>query len=186
MRPKAWIRLGAGVTLLAAGLWSWLSLAPTATPAQVPAQAPPDRPACTVLRVIDGDSIECGIDGAKASIRLLGIDAPELRQRPYGARSAAALRALLPHRSVARLELDVRERDQYGRILAHVWNEDSVLVNEQMLRQGFAVVYILPPNVKYASEFRSASRSAQEDKRGLWATSAFDCSPADYRQKRCE
>lgn len=182
MTLKAGIRLAVWLASLAVGLWYWLSLAPTPTPAQIAA----DRPTCTVLRIIDGDSIECDLGGARRQIRLLGIDAPELRQRPFGAQSAAALRTLLPHRSEAGLELDVRERDQYGRILAHVWSENGVLVNELMLRQGFAVVYILSPNVKYAEEFRSAAREAQGAKRGLWATSAFECQPVDFRQKRCE
>lgn len=182
MTRRGWVRLAAGLTSLALGLWYWSSSAPAATTPHTRA----DRPICIVLRVIDGDSIECDVEGTKQPVRLLGIDAPELRQRPFGDRSAGALRALLPRRSEVGLELDVRERDQFRRILAHIWNEDGDLVNELMLRQGFAVVYILPPNVKYAEEFRSAARDAQEAKRGLWATSAFECLPVDFRQKRCE
>ncbi len=182
MTRRAWVRLAAGLTSLAVGLWYWSSSAPAATPPQ----STVERPTCRVLRVVDGDSVECEVEGAKQSIRLLGIDAPELRQRPFGDRSAAALRALLPRQSEVGLELDVRERDQFGRILAYLWNEDGELINESMLHQGFAVVYILPPNVRYADQFRSAARDAQQNNRGLWATSAFECQPVDFRQKRCE
>ncbi len=173
MTLRAW-------AVVAIGLGLWFALV------QASAQREPDAPTCKVLRVVDGDSIECELDGAKERVRLLGIDAPELQQQPFGARSAAALRELLPLQSNIMLDLDVRERDQYGRLLAHLWNEKGELVNEEMLRQGYAVVYVLPPNVKYADEFRTAARSAQLAKRGLWATSGFDCRPADFRQKRCK
>lgn len=34
----------------------------------------------TDVRVIDGDSIECRIDGRTTNVRLYGIDAPEVEQ----------------------------------------------------------------------------------------------------------
>jgi len=53
-------------------------------------------------------------------VRLLGIDTPELQQEPWGREARSFLQRLLPVNDVVRLETDVRERDQYRRILAYV------------------------------------------------------------------
>src|SRR5690606_4136814 len=94
--------------------------------------------ACTVERVIDGDTIACREGGER--IRLLLVDAPELAQGTYGAAARTALLALLPPGSVARVELDVRERDRYGRVLAYLYTPDGRMVNEVLAREGFVVV----------------------------------------------
>src|SRR5688572_10602238 len=131
-------------------------------------------PTCTVLRIIDGDTFECNIGGIKQSIRLLGIDTPEPGQRPHGAKATAALRKLLRLKSKVMLELDVRERDSRGRLLAYVWRpRDGMMVNVELVAQGFALVLVEPPNVLHADTLRSAARTAQRLRRGLWATSAF-------------
>ena len=152
---------------------------------RLPAQADDRPPSCRVLRIIDGDTFECGLGGVKQSVRLLGIDAPEVGQRPYGKQATAALAKLLRLRSEVILDLDVREWDSRGRLLAYVWNNDAVMVNEELLKRGFAVVYIEPPNVKYDTELRRAEKAAKKKQLGLWATEAFTCAPADFRQKRC-
>jgi len=151
----------------------------------LPAQDGDMPPSCRVLRIIDGDTFECDIGGVKQSIRLLGVDAPESRQAPYGKQATAELAKLLRLRSEVILDLDVRERDSRGRLLAYVWNKDAVLVNEALLARGFAIVYLEPPNVKYDRELRRAAKTAQSKRLGLWATEAFACAPADFRQKRC-
>ena len=48
-----------------------------------------------------------------------------------------------------RLERDVAPRDRYGRELAHVWSGPR-LVNEALVLEGWAMLYTVPPNVKYA------------------------------------
>ena len=155
------------------------------TPTALHAQRAVDPKECIVRRIIDGDTFECGISRARFSVRLLGIDAPEARQRPFGPRATARLQKLLPIRSKVLLELDVRERDRYGRVLAYVWTNDALMVNEEMLRAGFALVDIEPPDVKYAEALRAAAREAQDARAGLWTTNAFDCTPAQFRRKKC-
>lgn len=140
---------------------------------------------CTVRRIIDGDTIECVVGRSPLSVRLLGIDAPEMRQGEYGRPAREHLAKLLAVGSLARLELDVRETDRYGRVLAYVWNDSEAMVNESMLRAGLAVVDIRPPNVRYAELLRRAAAEARAKGSGLWGTPAFDCTPADFRRKRC-
>jgi micrococcal nuclease len=136
---------------------------------------------CTVAKVSDGDSIRCR-DGAR--VRLIGIDAPELDQEPFGPRSRAALERRLPAGAVVTLEFDVQPRDRYGRLLAYVWR-DGRLVNEQQVADGYAATLTVPPNVRMAERFREALTSARDRRAGLWAENGFECRPEDHRRKRC-
>jgi micrococcal nuclease len=155
----------------------WLLMLPLGTPMQPSATQP-----CVVERVVDGDTIRCR---GNVRVRLLLIDSPERSQRPFGPEAAAALQRLLPNGSLALLELDVQPRDRYGRTLAYVYNSDGLMANEEMLRAGYAVVLVYPPNVRYVDRFRAASAEALQARRGLWAGSAFECLPKDHRAGRC-
>ena len=137
---------------------------------------------CVIARISDGDTIRC--DGG-LRVRLLLIDSPERSQRPFGQAAALELGRLLPVGSRVRLETDVRALDRYGRTLAYVYDAKGRLVNEEMLLAGYAVVAVYPPNVKHVERFRAAARQAQRARRGLWATTAFECLPANHRMKRC-
>lgn len=138
---------------------------------------------CTVASITDGDTFVCA-DGSR--VRLLLIDAPERDQGPYGAKAKAALAELLPPGSTATLELDVRERDRFGRVLAYVTNAEGRFVNKEMLRRGMAIVSVNPPNVRHVDRFREAKEQARAANTGLWSGAAFDCIPADHRAGRCE
>lgn len=136
---------------------------------------------CTVESVTDGDTIRCGGE----RIRLLLIDAPEKDQGPFGRAAQAFLEAVLPPGMGAGLVLDVEKRDRYGRLLAYVYRPDGRMVNAMMARQGFAVPYVVPPNVRHIEEIRAAADSARAGGIGLWAIEAFECLPADHRAGRC-
>ena len=140
----------------------------------------PDRP-CVVAQVVDGDTFYC-TDGLK--VRLIGIDAPELAQGRAARESAAALRRLLPHGRRVRLEADVGPRDRYGRALAYVWTGDS-LVNEALVRQGWAFLLTVPPNVKYVKRLEQAQSAARATRAGLWREPGLACSPREWRARRC-
>lgn len=131
--------------------------------------------------VSDGDTLRCR-DGRR--VRLIGIDAPERGQGEAFAPSRDRLRALAPRDATVQLELDVRPRDQYGRTLAWVWRGDT-LVNERMVREGWAVLYTSAPDVRHADRIVAAQAAAREERAGLWATGGFDCLPRDFRRGRC-
>lgn len=163
-----------------------LLLGSSVFPADSGAQrAPPVTGRCRVVRIVDGDSIECVLQGKRERLRLLGIDAPELRQEPFGRRARTFLQEVMPLRASVQLEMDVRERDRYGRLLAYVWSDSATMINEEIVRAGFALADIEPPNVKYAKVLRAAAATARATGVGLWATSAFACAPADFRRGRC-
>jgi micrococcal nuclease len=117
-------------------------------------------------------------------VRLIGIDSPELQQRPFGSQAQQALLALLPLGKTVQLETDASQMDRYGRELAYVWTE-ATLVNEAMVRDGWAVIYTVPPNVKYAERLTHAQKEARTQGAGLWSGGGFDCLPNDFRQARC-
>jgi len=133
--------------------------------------------------VVDGDTIRCA-DGTR--VRLLQIDAPEMDQGPFGRAAGAFLEALTPPGRVVRLETDVERRDRYGRLLAYLYLPDGRMVNRLMVRQGFAVPYVLAPNVRHAETIRAAADTARQRELGLWTVEAFECSPAAYRRRACE
>ena len=122
-----------------------------------------------VARIIDGDTIELS-NGEK--VRYIGIDTSELhhpqKEVEYYAREAYEANRRLVEGKRVRLELDVEERDRYGRILAYVYI-DGLMVNEWLVANGYARVATFPPNVKYAERFLQLEREARQAKIGLWA-----------------
>jgi micrococcal nuclease len=151
-------------------------------PAAAGAQnAPTSRLQCEVSQVSDGDSFRCR-DGRR--VRLTGIDSPESGQQPFGARSQQALARWLPLGSTVALEQDLAATDRYGRQLAYVW-ADSTLINEAMVREGWALLYTVPPNVKYAERLGEAQKQARAAGAGLWAEHGFACPPSEFRRGRC-
>jgi len=66
------------------------------------------------------------------------------------------------------LEYDVTATDKYGRTLAYVYLPGGLMVNEQILRAGYAQLLTIPPNVKYVDRFTAAQKEAVAASRGLW------------------
>ncbi|HMT66928.1 MAG TPA: thermonuclease family protein [Bacteroidales bacterium] len=133
----------------------------------------------TVTRVVDGDTFWVD-DGSEKGmkIRLIGIDAPEPRNtgtRPkgfFGAESTSYLQNLLKGKKV-RLEYDVARYDRYRRTLAYAFLEDGTFINAELVRNGYATVMTMPPNVKYAETFNKLASKARKQKKGLWKESPF-------------
>jgi micrococcal nuclease len=121
-----------------------------------------------VTRVIDGDTIE--IEGGQ-HVRYIGINTPETvdPRKPvecYGVEASNRNKQLVEGKLV-RLEKDVSETDQYGRLLRYVY-VDNVFVNLILVQEGFAYSSAYPPDVKYQGEFTDAERMARENNKGLW------------------
>jgi len=115
-----------------------------------------------VTKVIDGDTIE--IEGG-VKVRYIGIDTPEIGE-PYYLEATEANRQLVEGKRI-RLEKDVEDKDEYGRLLRYVWVAE-IMVNAELVRLGYAYSYSYPPNLKYQARFLQLEREAREQKRGLW------------------
>lgn len=130
-----------------------------------------------VTKVVDGDTfwIDDGTEKGK-KIRMIGVDAPETRRSArkevgyYGVESKNYLAGLLKDK-VVRLEYDVDRKDRYGRTLAYVYLKDGTFVNAALLRQGYAMVLTVPPNVRHAEAFVKYQAEARKKGRGLWKRS---------------
>ncbi len=137
-----------------------------------------------MVRVVDGDTLRVRADAREERVRLVGVDAPErvpgprLQQqarqlalppdvlRRWAGAAYAFARRHLGGRRVG-LETDVQDRDEFGRLLAYVW-VDRVLFNLEVVREGYAWSYPVPPNLRYAELLAACQREAQQARRGLW------------------
>lgn len=140
----------------------------TATPLDAEEELASQGAIVTVKRVIEGDTIEISpaVEG-KNVVRLIGIDAPEAGEQPFGAPAVAQANSIIGGRKVA-LGFDTEKTDQAGRLLAYVRLPGGALFNEHMVRAGYAQVAISPPNVRFEEELRAAQREARESNTGIW------------------
>jgi micrococcal nuclease len=119
-----------------------------------------------VVSVHDGNTVTVLIDGRHEKVRLIGIHAAELDQSPWGEQARDALKTLIGEKTV-RLETDVTKRDEDKRLLAYIYL-GGVSVNAEMIRQGQAVLYTVPPNVAHVEDYRKAQQEAREAGLGVW------------------
>ena len=137
-----------------------------------PASAAPGGLPATVVSVVDGDTIHVRIADRLEKVRYIGMNTPEVHhprkgEEPGGREASEVNRQLVAGKQV-RLELDVQERDRYGRLLAYVWVGDT-MVNAELVRRGYAQVMTIPPNVRYQELLVKLQREAREAGRGLWS-----------------
>lgn len=147
----------------------WISLLIfTLTPLQNTLAAPSLREA-RVIAVNDGDTVTIRMNGKEYRTRLVGIDAPETGQEPWGKRSREHLRKMLKDlRWNVLIETDIQPYDKYNRLLVYVWDGNKRLINEEMLLDGYSVLFTIQPNSKYADRFKKAQHLAREKKAGIW------------------
>jgi micrococcal nuclease len=124
-----------------------------------------------VVRVVDGDTIHVQVGGREEKVRYIGVDTPESVKpgtpvQCFAKAAAAANAKLVAGRRVT-LEPDAEPRDRYGRLLAYV-RVGSRMVNEALVRDGYATPLTIPPNVRHAERFRRLAAEARRAGRGLW------------------
>jgi micrococcal nuclease len=151
---------------------STTTMAPPTTTASLPTTTAlaTHEPEIRVASVVDGDTIVVVFPGAlREEVRLIGIDTPETGE-DFSREATEALNRLVGGATV-RLETDVEIRDQYDRLLAYVW-VGATLANAELLRQGLATIYTVPPNVKYSEALQAAQDEAQTAQSGVWGEPA--------------
>jgi len=122
-----------------------------------------------VVRIFDGDTVRLA-NGE--NVRYIGIDTPEMnykRSNPeYMAKEAKEFNRRLVSGKIVRLEFDAERIDKYNRLLAYVYVDDT-FVNAELIKEGYAKVFTIRPNTKYADEFLILQRRARREKKGIWA-----------------
>lgn len=128
-----------------------------------------------VINVIDGDTVR--LSNGK-SLRYIGIDTPEVHIRKNGkfvyapqefANQAMEFNRRLVEGKQIRIEFDVVKKDKYGRLLGYCF-VDGKFVNAELIKEGFALLYTFPPNVKYVDTFKVYQAQARKKLKGLWQT----------------
>jgi micrococcal nuclease len=140
-----------------------------------------------ILSIIDVDTIIIRLQGHKERVRLIGIDAPECRPNlkaekdsirtrddlrtitEMGQRATRYVKGIISPGDQIELELDLQQRDKYQRVLAYIWLPDGRMLNEEIVRAGYASLMTIPPNVRYHQRLQEAYIEAREGKRGLWS-----------------
>ncbi|MDQ2654736.1 MAG: thermonuclease family protein [Chloroflexota bacterium] len=147
-------------------------------PATWTTDIPADAEAVDLINVNDGDTIEVWLNNRHERVRLVGIDTHEVgggyqQEECFGPEASRFLKALLNVGGEIWIERDIEDRDQYGRLLRWVWADFGTgqvyLLNEAMLRAGFAERYRNTPNDLYLEELLDAEAFAQDYQLGLWA-----------------
>ncbi|MEK7571229.1 MAG: thermonuclease family protein [Patescibacteria group bacterium] len=129
----------------------------------------------TVLKVIDGDTIEVDIQGSKQKIRIIGINTPESvdPRRPvecFGKEAAGAAKQKLTGQ-VVQLKTDPTQddRDKYGRLLRYVWTDAGKTdFGAWMIKNGYAYEYTYSTPHTYQDDYRQLQNEAEVANQGLW------------------
>ena len=138
-----------------------------------------------VAEVRDGDTLFLDND---QKVRLLGIDAPELEHEGQPAdflahKGKRVLTDLAQGRRV-RLEYDKLRYDRYGRTLAFLFLPDGTNLSRELVRQGMAHVYTVPPNMLFREELLASQREAIQARRGIWLKALNQDEPFYLGNKR--
>lgn len=136
---------------------------------------------CALNRVVDGDTIvvHCPPSNkAQFNIRVWGIDAPEMKQKPWGENAKNALIKLLPQSNHATIKVEIIDIDRYSRYVGKLFynNEDLGLA---LVKQGEAVVY---SQYNKDSTYQKAEDRAKKSRLGIWGKRGSQQDPAAWRK----
>jgi len=127
---------------------------------------PVPRERFRIIKIIDGDTVELP---GRDRLRLLGIDCPEKGDYFYD--SASAFLSGLVLGKNPDVVFSGRRRDGYGRLLGYLYL-DSILVNEEILKNGLGYLYLFPDNVAdtiHIKRLLAAQIEAIDNSRGIWS-----------------
>jgi micrococcal nuclease len=137
-----------------------------------------------VSRVVDGDTIKVRGASGELTIRLVGIDAPELSHKkrepgqPYSQQATKTLASWVLNKNV---EIKEYGHDRHGRTLGVV-NLEGKDINLEMVRAGLAEVYRGEPTRGFdMSLYWKAEEEAKRARKGMWIQGEKYVSPREWR-----
>ena len=151
----------------------------------------PDRTnlvSARVTRVISGQTVEVLLTDTSEvmKVRIIGIDAPDLRQDPWGEVAKNRLIELVMAMPVE-LELETESdrpvnelRDRFNRLPAHIW-QNQTLIGQQLVESGCVLA-----NDSYEHKYSKLMQESQEYARalgyGIWnPQQAMRYTPSQFR-----
>ena len=144
-----------------------------------------------VTRVLSGQTVEVSLTDTSevAKVRIIGIDAPDLRQDPWGEAAKNRLTELVMAMPVE-LELETESdrpinevRDRFNRLPAHVW-QNKTLIGKQLVEEGCVLA-----NDRYEHSYSKLMQESQEYARalgyGIWNPKlAMRYTPSQFRMNK--
>ena len=132
----------------------------------------PSRPSSgwNVVFVADGDTFDVVRGERRLTVRLLGINAPELGECGHDEARATLRRLLAP--GPVLLVRDRTNKDALGRVLRYAENASGVDVGASLVVSGRAVSRRDPPDTARNGRYDALERRARRAQRGLWADGA--------------
>lgn len=140
-----------------------------------------------IARVVSGQSLEVlGMEAQPnliSQVRLIGLDAPDIRQLPWGDDAKQLVETLIGGANQAvNLEFDLEAKDKFNRTLAYVW-KDKLLLNEEVVKQGYALFVERSPNNKYNRRLERAQQWARIMGKGIWnPDKPMRTTPGEFRR----
>lgn len=135
-----------------------------------------DTEQVTYIKKVDGDTAYfANADGVEMKCRFLAIDTPESVKHdeevePYAIEASEYTHKRLASADKIVLEFDENSdlTDKYGRVLAWVWVDGSLLQKE-LVEQGYAEVKYLYDDYAYVDALKKEQAKAKEMKKGIWS-----------------
>ncbi len=154
-----------GSILIVVGLLTLLVQKAVVVIKKVPSPSPtPNAEITKVTKVIDGDSI---VISSGEEVRYIGVNTPEIQNDECFATEASEFNKNLVLGKDVKLIKDTSETDKYGRLLRYVYIGDE-LINDRLVKEGFASVMTVFPDVKLESTFVISENFAKINRLGLW------------------
>lgn len=163
-------------------VWFVFLVALLLVPVGAPAAELKQGPSAVVVVVVDGDTVE--LDNGMR-VRLVGIQAPKLplgrpgfEAWPLADEAKAALEDLVMGARVT-LRYGGRQVDRHGRQLAHLYTDDGLWVQGELLRLGMARVYSFRDNRALVAAMLAIEGEARAHARGIWNDDFYQVWPAE-------
>ena len=125
---------------------------------------------------MDGDTIAVRVDKRVLTVRYIGVNTRDSRMpgdsMDAGPTEAAEFNRALVLGQTVRLEMDTRETDAQGRLLAYVYVGD-LMVNAELVANGYAVVAISPPEREARGNASASGAAGTALKVGRWRDSSY-------------
>ena len=158
---------------------------------------PPNYPVVQISRVLSGQSIEWIDKSQQPPViqqgRLVGIDAPDMKQEPWGNQAKQRLEELVntSGKDGVSIEFESPDADKYGRKYVYLW-KNGQLLNEQLLKDGCVLANMRNASssasnvsgTKYRDRFLRGSQYARIMGVGIWnSTQPMRMSPSEFRKE---
>ena len=138
---------------------------------------------------VDGDTFKILLNGEKKSVRMIAIDTPESvhptkEVEYYGKEASEYTCNKLKNASKIELEYDENSdsEDKYERLIAWVFVDD-LLLQEDLIENGYAKVAYLYDDYKYTSILEEKQELASAKNIGIWSQEQDNKNNKEYSTK---